>query len=128
MQCTESHPRVLPFGYRRPEQDEAFYLKISVDCEGTRNIYFTHNGLVILQMKKGSTEWHPLSFFATRIWDHAPPHWFSGEEPVEHKVFGLVHKYLQGTSYSSVDADNICKFGSRCGTQATTQVPVSMRN
>ena len=92
------------------EQDEAFYLKISVDCEGTGNIYFTHNGLVILQMKKGSTEWHPLSFFATRIWDHAPRDWFSGEEPVEHKVFGLVHKYLQGTSYSRVDADNICKF------------------
>ena len=72
-------------------------------------MYFTHEGLVILQMKNGSTEWHPLSFFATRIWDHAPPDWFSGEEPLEHKVFGLVHKYLQGTSYSSLDADSICK-------------------
>ena len=28
---------------------------------------------------------------------------------MEHKVFGLVHKYLQGTSYSSLDADSICK-------------------
>ena len=54
----------------------AFYLKISVDCQGTGNMYFTQEGLVILQMKSGSTEWHPLSFFATRILDHAPPDWF----------------------------------------------------
>jgi hypothetical protein len=116
-----SHVFYLPDTDGR-EQDEAFYLKISVDCEGTGNIYFTHEGLVILQMKNGSTEWRPLSFFATRIWDHAPPDWFLGEEPVEQKVFGCRAPAIAALMRTT------CVNSSKCGTQATTQVLVSMRN
>ncbi|WP_316204205.1 nodulate formation efficiency C protein [Bradyrhizobium sp. SZCCHNS3051] len=76
---------------KQTEKGNLWRVQISVDCNIPGPRYFTHDGIIIFEMREGQ-EWEPQSFFAKRIASYSPGSWFDRAEPKEQEALDVARK------------------------------------